>query len=203
MLTKKDLASIKQLMSEQINGVKGEINGVKNEVKGLKEEIDGVKDEVKGLKEEIDGVKREVKGLKGEIDGVKDEVKGLKGEVNELKDRVDGMEGQISGLKGEIAEVKKEMVTKAEFHEVRRDVHEWREYSHNKFIMIENEVIPKISALYEMTDFYVKQMECRKYREQADKKMECVTPLKTVVQVHSEQLVKHDDMLERLLTGAV
>lgn len=175
MLTKKDLASIKQLMSEQINGLKGE----------------------------VDGLKGEVDGLKGGVDGLKDEVNGLKSEINGLKDRVDGVEGQISGLKGEIAEVKKEMVTKTEFHELRRDVHEWRDYSHNKFIMIENEVIPKISALYEMTDFYVKQMECREHREQTEKKVECITPLKVVVEEHSKQLARHDNTLESLLTGAV
>ena len=168
MLTKKDLASIKQLMSEQINGVKGEVNG-----------------------------------LKGEINGLKGEVNGLKGEVNGLKDRVDGLESQISDLKDEMAEVKKDMVTKEEFNELKQEVYEWRNYSHNKFIIIENEVIPKISALYEMTDFYVKQMECRKYREQTDKKLECIAPLKAVVEAHGERLAKHNDTLERLITGAV
>ncbi|MDE6761624.1 MAG: hypothetical protein K2J90_13265 [Lachnospiraceae bacterium] len=95
------------------------------------------------------------------------------------------------------------MLTKKEFNELKQEVYEWRDYSHNKFIMIENEVIPKISALYEMTDFYVKNMECRKHREQTDKKLECIAPLKAVVEVHSERLAKHDDTLERLITGAV
>ena len=45
-------------------------------------------------------------------------------------------------------------------------------------ILIENEVIPKITALYETTDLYVREMECWKRREKADEKMDSIEPLK-------------------------
>ncbi len=97
-----------------------------------------------------------------------------------LENRFDGLENRFGGLEHE--------------------VHELRDYTHKKFILIENEVIPKISSLYEMTDSYVRQAECRKQREKADEKLDCITPLKAVVKSHSEQLIKHDEMLGKLIT---
>lgn len=161
MLTKKDLANIKQLMDEQINGVKGQVNGIK------------------------------------------DQMDDMKNQMNDMKNQMDDMKGQISSLEGEVAVIKENMVTQEDFNGLKQVVYEWKDYSHNKFIMIENEVLPKISTLYEMTDFYVKQMECKKHREQAEKKIDCIEPLKTMASMHSEQLAKHDDILENLITGAV
>lgn len=131
MLTKKDLANIKEIMVEQMSDMKEQMV--------------------------------------------------TKKEFYELEERFDGLEERFNGLE--------------------QEVHELNDYSHMKFVLIENEVIPKISALYEMSDSYVKQMECRQLREKADEKLDCIDPLKAVAKSHSNQLTKHDEMLEKLMTS--
>lgn len=116
----------------------------------------------------------------------------------------------IKELMGEqMSDMKQHMVTKEDFCRLENrfdglehEVHELRDYTHKKFILIEHEVIPKISALYEMTDSYVRQAECRKRREKADEKLDCIAPLKAVVKSHSEQLIKHDEVIDKLIIDA-
>lgn len=76
---------------------------------------------------------------------------------------------------------------------LQQEMHELRDYSHKKFVLIENEVVPKISALYEMSDSYVKQ---------ADKKLDGFESLEVIVKIHSEQIAKHDEILDKLATNA-
>ena len=116
----------------------------------------------------------------------------------------------------QMSDIKEQMVTKEEFHgledrfdsleqrvdNLEQEVHELRDYSHMKFVLIENEVIPKISALYEMTDSYVKQMKCREQREKIEEKLDCIAPLKAIAKSHSDQLAEQNEMLEKLITNA-
>lgn len=76
---------------------------------------------------------------------------------------------------------------------LQQEMHELRDYSHKKFVLIENEVVPKISALYEMSDSYVKQ---------ADKNLDGFESLEVIVKIHSEQIAKHDEILDKLATNA-
>lgn len=174
MLSKKDLASIRELMKEETSGMKEDISELKEEVSDMKEDISGLKEEVSGIKEEIWDMKEDISELKEEN----------------------------VGIKVQISNIEKQMVTKEEFGRLEREVHELRDYSHGKFMLIENEVLPKISVLFEMTDSYVKQTECRNRREQLDEKLNCIDPLKAVVKSHSDKLAKHDEMLGELVTNA-
>lgn len=160
MLTKEDLTNIKELMNEQISGVKGEISGIKGQISGMQEEMANVKEEISSMKGDITGIR---------------ETMVTKKEFNCLESRIDGLEHEVYKL---------------------------RDYSHRKFVLIENEVVPKITALYEMSDSYVKQAECLKSREKANAKLDCLDPLKVVVKSHSEQLAKHNEILDKLTTNA-
>lgn len=129
--------------------------------------------------------KKDLEGIKELIDEQMSDMKEhmvTKEDFCRLENRFDGLESRFDGLE--------------------QEVHELSDYTHKKFILIENEVIPKISALYEMTDSCIKQTECRKRREKIDEKLDCIAPLKAVVKSHSEQLVKHDEMLDKLITNA-
>lgn len=120
--------------------------------------------------------------LENRFDGLESRFDRLESQFDGLENRFDGLENRFDGLEHE--------------------VHELRDYTHKKFILIEHEVIPKISALYEMTDSYVRQAECRKRREKADEKLDCIAPLKAVVKSHSEQLIKHDEVIDKLIIDA-
>ena len=143
--------------------------------------------------------KEDLANIKGLMD---DQVSGIKGEIT-------GLKGEMAGMKEEITEIKANMVTKKEFKDLenrvddlQQEMHELRDYSHKKFVLIENEVVPKISALYEMSDSYVRKTECSRQREQADKKFNSIESLEVIAKIHSEQLAKHDEILDRLVTNA-
>ncbi len=195
MLTKEDLANIRGLMKDEMSGMKTQMLDMNREIITIKGEVTELKDEVSGIKGEVTGLKDEVSGIKGEVIGLKDEVTGLKDEVTRLK--------------GEVADIKINMVTKKEFKvlenrvdDLQQDIHELRDYSHKKFVLIENEVVPKISALFEMSDSYVKQEKCFKRREQVDKKLNSLESLEVIAKIHGEQIGKHDEILDKLVTNA-
>lgn len=126
--------------------------------------------------------------------------------IKEIVDeRISKVEERMS-TKKDLADVQERMDARMDEMEekmtdMRKDISELRDSSHKKFILIENEVIPKISALYETTDLYVKEMECWKRREKADEKMDSIEPLKVMVKSHSDRLAKHDEMLEKIVTN--
>lgn len=209
MLTKKDLADIKQLMSEQINGVNNQIHGISNQLNSIEERFVGIDKQFDSIEERFAGIDKRFDAMDKRFDGIDKRFAGIDNRLDAMDKRFDDIDVQISSinkrvsnLEDEVAEIKENMVQKEEFIGLRQVVYEWRDYSHSKFIMLENEVIPKISALYEMSDLYVKQMECRKNREKADKRLDCIEPLKTTAKSHSERLAKHDEILEKLVTNA-
>lgn len=171
MLTKEDLVNIREVIKEEIK------EEIKDQMVDMKSEISDLKAEVSDIKENM-VTKKEFYGLKSEFNGLRSEFYGLKNEFN-------GLRSEFYGLKNE-------------FDELRSEFDEFRDYSHQKFILIENEVIPQISALYESTDLYVKQMECRKRNDRVNEKLECIEPLKVIAKSHSDRLAKHDEMLEML-----
>lgn len=75
-------------------------------------------------------------------------------------------------------------------------------YMHDKFAVIENDLIPKVNALYETTDLYVKRMEYRKQIAEIENKLDYVDPLVETVQSHSEKLEQHETIIKKLVETA-
>jgi uncharacterized protein YoxC len=55
------------VLSVEVNGIKGEVNGIKGEIRGIKGEIRGIKDEITDIKDEITDIKDDVKDLKDNV----------------------------------------------------------------------------------------------------------------------------------------
>jgi flagellar hook-basal body complex protein FliE len=107
---------------EEVQGIKGEMKGIKEDMKGLatKEEVQGIKGEMKGIKEDMKGLatKEEVQGIKGEMKGLatKEEVQGIRGEMKGLatKEEMKGIKEELESfaqvVKNEFDNVGKEFV---------------------------------------------------------------------------------------------
>ncbi|MCM1158067.1 MAG: hypothetical protein NC300_05240 [Bacteroidales bacterium] len=165
MLTKEDLASIREMM-ENLASLK-EIPLIKADITAMEADIADMKTEIMDMKERMSGMEKTITEIKKTMV--------TKKEHRALEKRVDALEGRFDNLE---------------------------KYVHRKFALIENSVEPKISSLYEMTDFYVKQMECRAQREKIEEKLDSIAPLRVIAKTHCEQLSKHEEMLNRLVKGS-
>lgn len=72
-------------------------------------------------------------------------------------------------------------------------------YMHDKFAVIENDLIPKVNTLYETTDLYVKRIEYRKQIAEIENKLDYVDPLVEIVQFHGEKLEQHETIIKKLV----
>lgn len=102
-----------------------------------------------------------------------------------LEQRMDGLEQRMDGLEQRMDDM-----------ENRQDSME--SYMHRKFALIENDLIPKVNALYEAADLYVKQMDCRKRNEEVESKLDYIAPLVEITQSNSRKLERYDTILKEL-----
>ncbi len=93
MLDKSDLQQIKKLLHEEvdpikdnINLLKGDVSGLKDDMKSVKGDIGVLKGDVSGLKDDMKSVKGDISVLKGDVSGLKDDMKSVKGDIGVLKD---------------------------------------------------------------------------------------------------------------------
>ena len=85
MLEKQDIQTIAEIFNSSMKPIKEELQGVKGEVLGLKGQVQGVKGEVLELKEQVQGVKGEVQELKEQVQGVRGKVRKLEGQVQGIR----------------------------------------------------------------------------------------------------------------------
>ena len=103
---------------------------------------------------------------------------------------------EMNEMKEDISETIEEM--KGDIHNLRKDVTRMETYMHRKFTMIETDLIPKVNTLFEMADRYVTHDECRNERGIISKDLNCITPMMSVVQSHSETLENHDERIKHI-----
>ena len=85
-----DSAKLDLLLSE-MQGMKNEMQGMKEDIHGLKDEMREVKEDVRGLKDEMREVKNEMQGMKEDIHGLKDEMREVKSDLKDVKQKVSKM----------------------------------------------------------------------------------------------------------------
>ena len=131
--------------------------------------------------------------LKGEM-ATKEDIANMatKEDIAEIKEEMCEMKGDISGIKEEMNEMK------GDIHSLRKDVTRMETYMHRKFTMIETDLMPKVNTLFEMADRYVTHDECQIQRGIISKDLNCISPMMTVVQSHSETLDKHDERIKHI-----
>ena len=99
MLEKQDIQTIAEIFHSSMNPIKEELQNVKGEVLGLKEQVQDVQSEVQEVKEQVQGVEGEVRELKGQVQGVQSEVLELKEQVHGVEGKARELEGHVQGIR--------------------------------------------------------------------------------------------------------
>lgn len=151
-----------------------------------------------------------------ELSGLEKGMIRLEERVTRLEERMTSLENRMTSAEGEIAYIKENMVTQKDFNALsdrvdklendfqsfERKIDRLSDHSHNKFMLIENDMMPKIIALYDRTDSCVEEGRCRERREQIEEKLDNIPPLKAIAHSHSKQLARHNEILENMMTDA-
>lgn len=140
------------------------------------EDLQNIKDLFEDQNHHIDRLEQKMHsgfwGLDNRMDGMEQRMDGI-------EQRMDGMEHRMGGIEQQQNNIEN--------------------YMHDKFAVIENDLIPKVNTLYETTDLYVKRIECRKQIAEIENKLDYVEPLVEIVQFHGEKLEQHETIIKKLV----
>ena len=140
------------------------------------EDLQNIKDLFEDQNHHIDRLEQKMHSgfrcLDNRMDGIEHRMDGMEHRMGGIEQRMDGMEQQQNNIEN---------------------------YMHDKFAVIENDLIPKVNTLYETTDLYVKRIECRKQIAEIENKLDYVEPLVEIVQFHGEKLEQHETIIKKLV----
>lgn len=84
--------------SEKLDLLLAEMQGMKSEMQEMKEDIRGLKDEMQVMKEDIRGLKDEVQDLKSEMQVMKEDIRVLKDEMQDVKSDLKDVKQKVSKM---------------------------------------------------------------------------------------------------------
>ena len=128
----------------------------------------------------------------------KDDLKNLatKDDIVRLERRIDCLENRIDKLEERMDKLEERM----DRLEERMDKLEG--YVREKFLLIENVMMPKIDAMYEALTTRVSHGECDERMGQIEDKADAITPLLIAVRKNTEKLSEHEERLKKLESPA-
>lgn len=117
-----------------------------------------VSEQIGGLRSDVNGLREEVGELRGEVSELRGEVGELRGEVNELRGKVDNLESEVHVLKGEVSNLRIEMGdlktdVYGQIGELKYDVSCLREETQRTRLILEQDISKKIDLIGEGHDF--------------------------------------------------
>lgn len=98
------LDGIRQIIREEISGVKEDISSLKDDVSTLKSDVTSLKTDVSSLMDDVSTLKSDVSSLKTDVSLLKDDVSGLKIDVAGLKSDVAGLKSDVAAMKPQLEE---------------------------------------------------------------------------------------------------
>ena len=186
MLTQEDLQNIKDLFEDQnhhIDRLEQKMHsgfwGLDNRMDGMEQRMGGMEHRMDGIEQRMDGVEHRMDGMEHRMNGIEQHMDGMEHRMGGIEQRMDGMEYRMDGIEQQQNNIEN--------------------YMHDKFAVIENDLIPKVNTLYETTDLYVKRIECRKQIAEIENKLDYVEPLVEIVQFHGEKLEQHETIIKKLV----
>lgn len=82
---------------------------------------------------------------------------------------------------------------------VESDLKALSSYTHKKFAWVENDMMLKITALFDGRELCVQHVECRRQNEEIQRKLAYIDPLVQKVREHGERLEYQDEILKKLV----
>lgn len=80
---------VREVVREEISGVKKDVNSLKGDVSSLKSDVSSLKSDFSSLKKDVSSLKRDVSFLKSDVDSLKNDVSSLKDDVAEMKPQLE------------------------------------------------------------------------------------------------------------------
>lgn len=106
---------------------------------------------------------------------------------NNLENRFDNLENRIDSF---------ENLTNKKFDAIIERIDVLESETTKSFALLENDMLPKITALFDAHDLYVTKQEFRKYQETADSKLQYIDPLVVKTKSLSESVRKLEEHQE-------
>ena len=126
----------------------------------------------------------------------KDDIARLESRMDRLEERMDRLEEHMDRLEEHMDRLEERM----DRLEERMDRLE--NYVHEKFLLIENEMMPKIDAMYEALTTRVSHGECNERMESIEGKADAITPLLVAVKKNTAKLAEHEERIKKLESPA-
>ena len=117
----------------------------------------------------------------------KDDIARLESRMDCLEEHMDRLEEHMDRLEEHMDRLEERM----DRLEERMDRLE--NYVHEKFLLIENEMMPKIDAMYEALTTRVSHGECNERMESIEGKADAITPLLVAVKKNTAKLAEHEE----------
>ncbi len=172
MLTQEDLGNIKILLDTQ--------------QERLEERFDRIEERLGKVEERLGKVEERLDRVEGRLDGVEERLDRVEERLDRVEERLDRVEERLDRVEEHI-------------NKVESDLKALSSYTHKKFAWVENDMILKITALFDGRELCVQHVECRRRNEEIQRKLAYIDPLVQKVQEHVERLEYQDEILKRLV----
>ncbi len=145
----------------------------------LEERFDRIEERLGKVEERLGKVEERLDRVEGRLDGVEERLDRVEERLDRVEERLDRVEEHIN--------------------KVESDLKALSSYTHKKFAWVENDMILKITALFDGRELCVQHVECRRRNEEIQRKLAYIDPLVQKVQEHVERLEYQDEILKRLV----
>lgn len=141
-----------------------------------KEDLENIKDLLDRQEERLE---KRIDGIEERIDRIEERIDRMEEHIDRIEERIDRMEEHIN--------------------KVGRDLKALSNYTHKKFAWVENDMMLKITALFDGRELCVQHVECRRQNEEIQRKLAYIDPLVQKVREHGERLEDYDEILKRFV----
>ena len=117
-----------------------------------------------------------------------------------IEERFDEVEERLDKVEVRLNRVE-ECLDRVDEHinKVESDLKALSSYTHKKFAWVENDMMLKITALFDGRELCVQNVECRRRNEEIQRKLAYIDPLVQTVRENGERLEYQDEILKRLV----
>jgi len=115
------ILGILQQIAKDVQGLKDDMNDMKQDMQGMKQEINDLKQDMQGVKEEISVLMQDMHGVKYEIQGIKQDIQGMQQEIQYIKKEMQGMKQDIAKNAALIEENNRKLQLLAEIQQAHRE----------------------------------------------------------------------------------
>ena len=180
-MTQEDRMEWKQMFSEIFKeanfATKDDLKNfaTKDDIARLESRMDRLEERMDRLEEHMDRLEEHMDRLEERMDRLEEHMDRLEEHMDRLEERMDRLEERMDRLEN---------------------------YVHEKFLLIENEMMPKIDAMYEALTTRVSHGECNERMESIEGKADAITPLLVAVKKNTAKLAEHEERIKKLESPA-